>query len=56
MKELITIRNKTFSLKETENGYEFRDFSSGKIHEVCNYEELNTTIYQMIDRLCRAVV
>lgn len=57
MKELITIGNETFSIiRETENGYEFRDFASEKIHDVCNHGELNATIYRMIDRLCQAVV
>lgn len=56
MKQIIHIGKETFSIVETEKGYELRTFPDNTIHEICNHGELNETIYRMIDRLCPAMV
>lgn len=59
MKEVINIGNESFLLSETQSGYEFREFKNGnigQIHEICNYGELNETIWRMIDRMCPVMV
>ena len=56
MREIINIGKESFLLKETKNGYELRALPGNTIYEICNHEELNETIYRMIDRICPVMV